>query len=211
MPCAGVTGHFSGQRPACQDPCDGHGSVSKSDEIEKTRNVGKVLFADKNNTQGRVMLGLDQEGASFKSFLAEVRQGIKEWVERRIEAQLEAEVAAWLHRHPYARRAGVGHHQRRSQCWRGGTRQVGRCSRNGHRPRQIVTPFGVLTIWLPRVVCEWGERSAAVLHSPAIPTLLQQARAVFDASSADQAGQHRAAFGAQRRATASGRRHLMPR
>lgn len=102
------------------------------------------------------MLSIAQDGASFKSFLAEVRQGIKQWVERRIEAQLEAEVEAWVHRRPYARRAGVGHHQRRSQCCRCGTRQVRRFSRNGHRPRQRVTTFGVLTIGLPRVVCECG-------------------------------------------------------
>jgi putative transposase len=102
------------------------------------------------------MLSIDQDGTSFKSYLAEVRQGIKAWVVRRIEARLEAEVEAWLHRRPYARRAGVGHYQIQSQCCRCGTRQVRRFSRNGHRPRQIVTMFGVLTIWLPRVVCECG-------------------------------------------------------
>ncbi len=102
------------------------------------------------------MLSIDQDVANFKSFLTEVRQGITEWVGRRIEAQLEAEVESWLHRRPYGRRAGVGHHQMRSQCCRCGTRQVCRFSRNGHRPRQIVTTFGVLTIWLPRVVCECG-------------------------------------------------------
>ncbi len=123
---------------------------------KETRNLGKVLFEDKNKTKDRVVISIDQEVASFKSFLAELRQGIKAWVERRIEAQLEAEVEAWLHRRPYARRARVGHHAMRSCCCRCGTRQVQRFSRNGHRPRQIVTTFGVLTIWLPRVVCECG-------------------------------------------------------
>lgn len=102
------------------------------------------------------MLSIEQEVASFKSFLAEVRQGIREWVERRIERQLEMEVERWLHRRPYARRTGVGHHQMQRRCCRCGTRQVQRFSRNGHRPRQIVTTFGVMTIWLPRVVCECG-------------------------------------------------------
>lgn len=102
------------------------------------------------------MVSIDQAVGSFKSFLIEVRQGIKGWVERRIEAQLEAEVEAWLHRRPYARRAGIGHHQMRSGGCRCGTRQVRRFSRNGHRPRQIVTMFGVLRIWLPRLVCECG-------------------------------------------------------
>jgi hypothetical protein len=102
------------------------------------------------------MISIGQEGTSFKSFVEEVRQGISQWVERRIEGQLEAEVEAWLHRRPYARRARVEQHQTRSRCCRCGTRQVRHFSRNGHRPRQIVTTFGVLTIWLPRVVCECG-------------------------------------------------------
>lgn len=102
------------------------------------------------------MLSIDQGGPSFKSFIEEVRQGISRWVARRIEGQLEAEVEAWLHRRPYARRAGVGRYQMMSACCRCGTRQVGHFSRNGHRPRQVVTSFGVLNIWLPRVVCECG-------------------------------------------------------
>ncbi len=68
----------------------------------------------------------------------------------------KTEVEAWLHRRPYARRAGVGRHAMRSQCCRCRTRQVCRFSWNGHRPRQIVTTFGVLTIGLPRVVGECG-------------------------------------------------------
>ncbi len=102
------------------------------------------------------MLSIDQGGTSFKSFFEDVRQGISQWVARRMEGQLEAEVEAWLHRRPYARRSGVGRHQMRSQCCRCGTRQVRHFSRNGHRPRQVVTTFGVLNIWLPRVVCECG-------------------------------------------------------
>ena len=102
------------------------------------------------------MVSIDQDGTGFKSFLAGVRQSISEWVEQRIEAHLEAEVEAWLHRRPYARRAGVGQHQRQSRCCRCGTRQVRCFWRNGHRSRQIVTTFGVLTIWLPRIRCECG-------------------------------------------------------
>jgi transposase-like protein len=114
------------------------------------------LFVDKNNTKDRVMISIDQEMAGFKSFVEEVRQGVGQWVERRLEARLEAEVEAWLHGRPYARRAGVGPHQINRQCCRCGTREVSHFSRNGHRRRQLVTTFGVLTIWLPRVVCTCG-------------------------------------------------------
>lgn len=102
------------------------------------------------------MISIDKSVASFKSFIEDVRRGISQWVARRMEVQLEAEVEAWLHRRPYVRRERVGHHQTSSQCCRCGTRQVRYFSRNGHRPRQVVTTFGVLTIWLPRVVCECG-------------------------------------------------------
>ncbi len=81
---------------------------------------------------------------------------MKDWISRQIEARLEAEVTAWLQRPAYGRRRQVSHHQTSAQCCRCGTRQAQHFSRNGHRARQLVTSFGVLTIWLPRVVCDCG-------------------------------------------------------
>ncbi len=102
------------------------------------------------------MISIENTVGSFKSFVADLHQRLKDWISRQIEAEFEAEVAAWLHRQPYARRSRVGRHQTRAQCGRCGTRQVQHFSRNGHRSRQLVTSFGVLTLWLPRVVCDCG-------------------------------------------------------
>jgi transposase-like protein len=76
-------------------------------------------------------------------------------VARQIETQLETEVERWLYRKPHARRSRV---KRRSQayCQRCGTQEASAFSRNGHRKRQLVTGYGVLTVWLPRVVCQCG-------------------------------------------------------
>ena len=46
--------------------------------------------------------------------------------------------------------------QSQARCSRFGTQNAGAFSRNGHRPRQLVTTLGVLPFWLPRVVCECG-------------------------------------------------------
>jgi transposase-like protein len=93
----------------------------------------------------------------FNQFLADVQQKLSETVIRCIENQLEAETDAWLYRQQHERRAGV---TRRSSayCPRCGTQEARAFSRNGHRKRQLVTTFGVLTFWLPRVVCECGGR-----------------------------------------------------
>src|SRR5579863_4258087 len=93
---------------------------------------------------------------SFKSFFAELETGVKAWVSRQIEAQLEAEVDGWLKRGSYERRTRVGRQQTSSECQRCGTKEVRHFWRNGHRERQIVTSYGVLSIWLPRVVCDCG-------------------------------------------------------
>lgn len=50
----------------------------------------------------------------------------------------------------------VGRRQTSAICTRCGSRQVQHFSRNGHRPRQLVTTYGVVTFWLPRVVCQCG-------------------------------------------------------
>lgn len=102
------------------------------------------------------MLSIEKTSESFKRFITSLHRELAEVVARRINAQLEADVEAWLHRGYHERRHRVGHRQSGAQCQRCGSRQARRFSRNGHRRRQLVTQFGVLDIWLPRVVCECG-------------------------------------------------------
>lgn len=102
------------------------------------------------------MVSIEKTIKSFNTFMADLRVALAEEVRRRIEKQLEADVEAWLHRGYHERRVKVGQRQGGAQCQRCGTRHVRRFSRNGHRHRQIVTAFGVLDIWLPRVICECG-------------------------------------------------------
>jgi hypothetical protein len=114
------------------------------------------LFRPKNETKDRVMISIKKTNTNFNSFITDVRAELAGEVERRINAQLEDDVEAWLHRGYHERRATVGARQGGAQCQRCGTRQMRRFSRNGHRRRQLVTSFGVLDIWVPRVVCECG-------------------------------------------------------
>lgn len=102
------------------------------------------------------MLSIEKTIGSFKTFMEELRQEVAAMVTRRIEAQLEADVEAWLHRGYHERRARVGQRQSGAHCQRCGSRHARRFSRNGHRRRQLVTQFGVLDLWVPRVVCECG-------------------------------------------------------
>jgi transposase-like protein len=92
---------------------------------------------------------------SVKQFLDELKREVVKGVIWHIEAQLEADVEAWLHRGYHERRQGI---TRRShaRCQRCGTQAARAFSRNGHRQRQMVTTYGVLSFWLPRVVCECG-------------------------------------------------------
>lgn len=91
----------------------------------------------------------------FNEFLSDIRQQIAHLVVRRLEAQLEVEVEQWLHRGYHVRRVTI---KRRTQarCQRCGTREASAFSRNGHRQRQLVSVYGVLNFWLPRVVCSCG-------------------------------------------------------
>lgn len=102
------------------------------------------------------MVSIGKTGENFNTFMSELQLALAEEIRRRIEQQLEADVEAWLHRGYHERRAKVGQRQGSAQCQRCGTRHVRRFSRNGHRRRQLVTKFGVLDIWLPRVICECG-------------------------------------------------------
>ena len=92
---------------------------------------------------------------NFNQFLSDVQEEIAHRVMHRIETQMEADVTAGLHREYHEKRAGVKRHSQ-ACCQRCGTHQASAFSRNGHRRRHIVTSFGVLTFWLPRVICECG-------------------------------------------------------
>lgn len=100
-------------------------------------------------------MNIPESAKKFNEFVSELQEQVIRYVSQRIESQLESEVASWLYR---------GHHQRRkevkrssqAQCQRCGTQKARAFSRNGHRKRQLVTRYGVLSFWLPRVVCECG-------------------------------------------------------
>lgn len=92
----------------------------------------------------------------FNDFLRQVKHELRERVTRRLEARLEADVDTWLQRGPHERRQRVGRRSGGAVCCRCGSRRAKDFSRNGHRRRQLVTTFGVVTFWLPRVVCCCG-------------------------------------------------------
>jgi transposase-like protein len=102
------------------------------------------------------MVSIKNSSESFNTFITDLQGALAKMVTHRIEAQLEADVKAWLHRGYHERRVRVGQRQTGAQCPRCGSRHARRFSRNGHRRRQLVTQWGVLDIWLPRVVCECG-------------------------------------------------------
>jgi putative transposase len=114
------------------------------------------------------MTSIDNSFVSVKRFIEELRQGIGQRVADRLEKRLEAEVDVWLQRSFHERREQVGRHQTSAHCCRCGSRQARHFSRNGHRRRQLVTSFGVLTFWLPRVVCECGG-SVEIPFSVVVP------------------------------------------
>jgi len=92
---------------------------------------------------------------SVNQLVTGIQQETARLAQQRINEQLEAEVGLWLCRERHQRRHTVtGKGQ--AVCQRCGTREVKRFSRNGHRRRQLLTTFGVLTIRQPRVVCECG-------------------------------------------------------
>lgn len=102
------------------------------------------------------MTSIRESLSGFNGFVSELQAGVCGWVTRQIEQQLAGEVDAWLHRSSHERRAGVGQRQSGAACGRCGSQQAKDFSRNGHRRRQLVTNYGVLTFWLPRVVCQCG-------------------------------------------------------
>jgi len=102
------------------------------------------------------MVSIEKTSESFKTFITDLQQELAALVKRRIEARLERDVEGWLHRGYHERRERVGQRRSGARCQRCGSCQARRFLRNGHRRRQVVTQWGVLDIWLPRVVCECG-------------------------------------------------------
>ncbi len=94
-------------------------------------------------------------GKGIKSFIEELQGVVGEVIGQGIEAQLEAEVDTWLYRGHHERRAGITRSSR-AYCQRCGTQSARAFSRNGHRQRQLLTRYGVVSFWLPRVVCTCG-------------------------------------------------------
>jgi transposase-like protein len=91
----------------------------------------------------------------FNAFFEELQATIRQQVGQAIEAQLEAEVGKWLYRDYHEKRARVTR-QSQAICQQCGSQEAYAFSRNGHRPRQLVTTFGVVSYGLPRVVCACG-------------------------------------------------------
>ncbi len=96
---------------------------------------------------------IPQREYGIKSFLSELKVKVADFASREIESQLEAEVCERLYRQPYQRRSQVSR-QSQAICQRCGSRQASDFMRNGWRPRQLVTGYGVLRFGLPRVRCQ---------------------------------------------------------
>lgn len=91
----------------------------------------------------------------IKAFLDDLHHQLRHHVQQAIETQLETDVTNWLHRDYHQRRASVSR-QTQARCQRCGSQRATDFMRNGRRKRQLVTTFGVLDFWLPRVVCACG-------------------------------------------------------
>jgi len=98
---------------------------------------------------------INKNPLEFKSFLANLQPQLRQMVQEMIESQLTQEVDQWLYRGRHTRRHQVSRGGK-AICHRCGTRQAKAFSRNGHRQRQLVTTYGVISFRLPRVVCECG-------------------------------------------------------
>ena len=101
-------------------------------------------------------LKISENLSEFNSFLTDLKQELCQMVTFRIEQQLEEDVDTWLYRSHHQRREDMGKRKTGAVCCRCGSRQAQDFSRNGHRQRQAVTTYGVMSFWLPRVVCKCG-------------------------------------------------------
>jgi plasmid replication initiation protein len=86
---------------------------------------------------------IKQLSIGFNGFFEELQATIRQQVSQAIEAQLETEVERWLYRDYHEKRASVTR-QSQAVCQQCGSQAASAFSRNGHRPRQLVTTFGVV-------------------------------------------------------------------
>lgn len=91
-------------------------------------------------------MDLPESAKKFNEFVRDLQEQLLRSVSQKLEAQLEADVESWLYRGHHQRRKGV---KRSSQayCQRCGTQKASAFSGNGHRKRQLVTKYGVLSFW----------------------------------------------------------------
>jgi len=92
----------------------------------------------------------------FNTFLNSLKEQLRQVVVRQIEERLEQDIDDWLHRGSHERRQRVGQRQTGAACCRCGSQHARDFLRNGHRKRQLLTHYGVVDFWLPRVVCACG-------------------------------------------------------
>jgi putative transposase len=89
--------------------------------------------------------------------IAAGEEALVQMVVRRLNELLVMAVAHLLGRQSYARRAQVGEWEEMAgRCVRCRSHSVRRFSRNGYRPRSLLTPVGWIDFLLPRVRCECG-------------------------------------------------------
>jgi hypothetical protein len=91
-----------------------------------------------------------------KELTQEVKEVVKRYAECWFERKLEAELLRWLGREPYVRRDRLSGRRLPVSCPQCGSSYLRDFSRNGRRRRHLLTQYGLLEIWLPRVRCQCG-------------------------------------------------------
>ena len=92
----------------------------------------------------------------LRGFIATLQERVKREVEREFNQELEAETERFLGREYHERRDETNRRQTQGRCQKCGSRRQRDFSRNGHRDRQLITLWGILQVWLPRVFCQCG-------------------------------------------------------
>ena len=98
----------------------------------------------------------NRENSFVLELYGDIREKVCQYIERWFEQKLEEELQEWLGRAPYQRRQQCGSRRLSVVCQKCGSRY--RCDffRNGRRRRRLLTMYGVVEIWLPRVKCKCG-------------------------------------------------------
>ena len=109
---------------------------------------------------GKLVLQV-REGAGradyLRGLIGELKEAVKEVVQRCIEAELEQEVTRALKRKAHGRSKRVNSAMKGvAVCRKCGCQQVSRFWRNGHYRRGLDTSWGHLTIGMPQVCCRCG-------------------------------------------------------